>query len=104
MPDAKTEPWAFDEEGHEVTPFAATMRREVLYDVDGRRRGVLDAERARSGWWRDRALPDPVAVTASEATTRQLYGAARGWSHPDRAPLEAFFAQHPEMTPTNWSR
>lgn len=65
------------------------------------RPGVLRQERDRQKYWADLGLRDPLVVLHEEQTTRELYG-PDDHRHPDRAALDAHFAEHPERRPSNW--
>jgi hypothetical protein len=75
----------------------------VAFDEHGRRRGVLEQERRRQAMWEHLGLPDPVRVLGEESLTRDLYG-PRYWRHPQRAELDEYLTEHPELKPNNWDR
>ena len=75
----------------------------VVFDENGRRRGVLEQERRRSAMWSHLGLPDPVMVLAGENTTRRLYGPPN-YRDPRRALLEDYLSAHPELKPNDWDR
>jgi hypothetical protein len=61
--------------------------------------GILDRERSRRQFWDQRGLPDPLRVLAEERAAR-LY--VPGFRSPRRAPLDEYFATHPNDRPRDW--
>lgn len=63
--------------------------------------GVLTREQERAAYWEALGLPDPIRVLGQERQMRQVHGAT-GYTSPDRPPLDAHFADHPDDQPRGW--